>query len=94
MSKSMTAREMVRAAYGDSKNILTPKLVKYGKIGKDRAFELSMGEGFKGETVYGLTVVKNVSGSIVKDFDNSGAFFNISDVEYRLGVLTGEIIEH
>lgn len=94
MAKTMTAREMVKAAYGDSKNFMTPNVVKYGKLDKDTAFELSSGRGFKGETIYGLTVVKNISGSVVKDFDNSGCFFNISDVEYRLGVLSGEIIEH
>ena len=54
----MNAREMIKKAYGASKNMMTSSVISYGKIGKNMAYELSWGWGIldRGKKIYGVTV--------------------------------------
>jgi hypothetical protein len=55
---TMTAREILRAEYGDSKNFMTPEVLKVGKIDQGTAYEISSGSGFDpGTTIYGVSIV-------------------------------------
>ena len=82
-----TAREMIRQEYGSGKNFMTPRVIRVGKVGRYRAFELSSGRGFANETIYGVSVV---------DFDPdtretrrrtdlmAGCFTTLSKAEYHI----------
>lgn len=54
----MNAKDIVRLEYGDSKNFMTPEVIKYGKISKNLAYELSFGIGLCREDLYGVSVVE------------------------------------
>ncbi len=49
-------REYFRQEYGDSPNFMTPELIRHGSKGRF-VYELSQGEGFKHEPIYGVTVL-------------------------------------
>lgn len=53
----LSAREMLKEVYKDSKNFMTPYIETRGKISKDKAFELSRGIDFEGFNMYGVSVV-------------------------------------
>ncbi len=52
----MTAREILRKEYGDSRNFMTPRILGRGLLPAG-AYELSKGGGFDHETIYGVSVV-------------------------------------
>lgn len=52
----MMAREILRKAYGNSRNLMTPKILGRGLL-PDGAYELSIGSGFDHEPIYGVSVV-------------------------------------
>jgi len=54
--KAIPARRMIQIAYGDSKNFMTPNIIKYGKINRDMAYELSSGEDFYHKPMYGVSI--------------------------------------
>jgi hypothetical protein len=56
-----SARDLIRGAYDDTPNPMTPRVVRYGWSG-DYAFEISQGEGFLGEPIFGVTVVHAAQG--------------------------------
>jgi len=53
----MTAKQIVKKEYGNSKNFMTPHILRYGMISENVAYELSEGTGIEHETIYGLSVV-------------------------------------
>lgn len=53
----MTAKAIFKSVYGDSTNFMTPDVLEYGELPKDRYYELSEGEGFDREPIFGVTVV-------------------------------------
>lgn len=55
---TLTAREIIRKEYGDSKNFMTPTVLEVGKISVNRAYEISSGEAFLSpERIYGVSIV-------------------------------------
>ena len=60
--KTYSAREIIKKEYGSSRNFITPKVLGYGKINKNMAYELSSGSGIYGGTIYGVSVVKLIKG--------------------------------
>jgi len=52
-----TAKQIVEQEYGKSSNFMTPNVVKYGKAGRTRAYELSWGAGILEGKLYGVSVV-------------------------------------
>ena len=52
------AGEIIEHEYGDSKNFMTPRVLKYGKISRTIAYEIAQGEGFEHETIYGISVAE------------------------------------
>ena len=55
--KAPTAREILYAEYGTSRNFFVPKILKRGKAGKWRAWELSRGRGIAGRRIWFVSVV-------------------------------------
>lgn len=55
----MTPEEVIRREYGTCTNFMTPAPLRYGWAIPDRvAYELSEGEGFSREPIYGVTFVR------------------------------------
>ena len=54
---TMTARELLRAEYGDSPNFMTPHVLGRGKLARTVAYELSTGMDFEHEPMYGVSIV-------------------------------------
>jgi len=55
--KIYTAKQIIKKAYGNSNNFMSPKILSYGKLGKSTAFELSHGNGIEpGTEIYGVSV--------------------------------------
>tara|TARA_Y100000034_G_scaffold25948_1_gene30988 strand:+ start:870 stop:1214 length:345 start_codon:yes stop_codon:yes gene_type:complete len=54
--KTLTAREIINQEYGNSKNFMTPHVIKRGKAHRNIAYELSSGEGFNHEPIYGVSI--------------------------------------
>lgn len=53
----MNARQIIVKEYGKSRNFMTPRVIRYGKITRNRAYELSVGEGLVHEPIWGVSVV-------------------------------------
>ena len=77
----MEARELIKMEYGNSHNFITPHIISYGWIIKDKVtYELSQGYGIKGERIYGLSIVKwNGTTSIRSDL--GGIFYNRDEIK-------------
>jgi len=71
----MNAREMIKKAYGNSKNMMTSSVISYGKIGKNMAYELSWGRGIFSPDLYGVTIA-SVRGGTAKREDGLSTCFN------------------
>jgi hypothetical protein len=60
--KPMEPRDAIRAAYGTSRNMMTPKVNGYGVIATGPSgalvYERSSGTGINREPIYGVTVVR------------------------------------
>lgn len=100
--KALSAREIIRKEYGDSKNFMTPYIIKRGKINRTTAFELSSGTGMYHEPIYGVSVVRlNEGGTterlthVSKMFRSKSAalYYIIGLKEERYSLETGEEIE-
>ena len=75
---SLSAREIIAREYGSSRNLLTPNRLAIGKLGRDRAYELSAGEGIEyGSKLFGVSVVRVVAGGTERDYDQSAAFSSL-----------------
>ena len=60
--KNYTAREIIKKAYGDSRNFITPHLISYGKLNSTTAYEFSWGGGMSRAKMFGVSVAKVVKG--------------------------------
>lgn len=58
-------RATFREFFNGKGNFMTPQTVRYGRSGH-YIYELSKGEGFKGETIYGVTVLEVFADGTVK----------------------------
>ena len=86
-----SAREMIKKAYGSSKNFMTPNVISYGKIGKDVAYELSSGSGIFTPMLYGVSVVKeNPYGGYEKLTNISQSFTSLQEAKAYIEKLKRE----
>jgi hypothetical protein len=75
----MRAREILRAAYGNSRNICTPHIVRVGKLHPRIAYELSVNG--KGD-LWGVSLVRwEPTGKAVRLYDYSTAFSTREEAE-------------
>lgn len=72
------------------RNFITPEIIDYRKIGK-YIVELStnINKNLIG-TIYGITVIKQIGNTYIKDDNKSVARFNMKDVEEYLKELENE----
>ena len=67
--------------YKGQRNIMTPKLIRYGHRG-NYVYEVSQGTGMKNETIYGLTVINH--NTLDSNAEYSGVFHAMGAVEARI----------
>jgi hypothetical protein len=105
-AKTLTAREALRIEYGHSRNMLTPDVIRVGKLSRDLAFELSTGSGIEqGTTLYGVSLVRIIdhdAGRTERDYERSQVFHSLEDAEayleslraprYRVVSASGEVL--
>ena len=85
MSKAMSAREIFKLEFGNSKNFMTPNVLKVGNLNRNVAYEISSGIGMDMRTLYGLSIVEALpDGTTRRVHKYSGCFDSLSDVEYHL----------
>ena len=60
--RARSARELLRAEYGDGKNVMTPHRLSTGKIGPRFAWEIASGTGFNHDPLYGVSIVQELDG--------------------------------
>ena len=86
--KTYSAREIIKKAYGTSKNFITPNIIKYGKISKTIAFELSSGSSMSGGTMYGVSIAKIIKGGKAeRQYNLSKSFYTIYKAERYIEAL-------
>lgn len=77
-----SANEIFNLAYGDSKNFMTPNVMRRGKINKNRAYELSNGRGMSNQKIYGVTIVDiDDNGNTTRRTDLSDCFQSLDSAE-------------
>jgi hypothetical protein len=72
----MTAKQIFKQVYKGGKNFMTPYVLSTSMKGKDCAVELSEGEGFDRNPIYGVTVVRLKDGEWTACYDESQCFHN------------------
>jgi len=78
----MKAKEIINLAYKGRRNIMTPKVLGYGKISETLAYEISQGTGLNHEVIYGVTFVRlNKDGSVVPEYDLSKMCWSKKEVK-------------
>jgi hypothetical protein len=104
-AKTLTARQALRIEYGRSRNLLTPDVLRVGKLSKDLVYELSSGSGLEREPIYGVSlvhVVDHEEGRTERDYERSQVFHSLEDAEayleslraprYRVVTASGEVL--
>lgn len=78
-SATLSAREILRLEYGDSRNFLTPHVITRGKLAPLVAYELSSGASLEpGTSIYGVSVVRLHDDSTTeRDYDASACFSSL-----------------
>jgi hypothetical protein len=78
----VSAKDIIKGAYGSSKNFMTPNLISYGKISSDVAYELSSGRGLFNSMLYGVSFAKiNIDGTYEKVYDLSKSFESLDEAK-------------
>ena len=88
-----TAREIIKKSIGDSRNFLTPDLIRYGKVSPSIAYELSSGYGMEAGTIlYGVTVssIDRKTGKTKREYDISKSFHSREEAEEYIKGLKNE----
>lgn len=84
----MTARQIIKKEYGNSKNLMTPNVIRYGKISENVAYELSEGTGLTNNTIYGVSIVMmDEQGNTKREFDLSKKLDSLLEAEGYIGRL-------
>lgn len=81
--KTLTARQIIKKEYGNrSKNFMTPKIISYGKINKNMAYEISKGSDFEHNVIYGLSIATYIpeENKTVRELDKSKCCFSMNEV--------------
>ena len=73
----MEAIELVKMEYGSSHNLITPRIISYGWVKRNKmAYELSQGYGIRGERIYGFSVVEWNGTASIRRNDLSDVFYS------------------
>jgi len=76
----MTAREIIKQEYGNSRNFMTPEVLEIGMATHDIAYEISKGKGISDNIIYGLSVVKlHPDGITERMYDISGCHSSLKE---------------
>ena len=85
----MKARELVKMEYGNSHCFMTPHIISYGWVVKDKvAYELSR-NGTKGKRIYGLSVVEWNGTTSKRRSDLCNIFDNRDEIKQYIKQLKG-----
>lgn len=78
---ALTAREIIKREYGDSKNFMTPGIIRRGKMCRNIAYELSGGTGFEHESIYGVSIVMidESTGKTERLYNDSHMFHSLDE---------------
>lgn len=88
MDNTTQARLMIKKQYGDSKNFITPKILRYGKINRNVAYELSKGK-FMDSDMFGVSVVSTRR----KLYDKSKSFSSKNKAESYINELKSKMVK-
>jgi hypothetical protein len=85
---ALSARELLRLEYGDSRNFMTPHRIAVGKLAPLVAYEVSSGSGLEvGTSIFGVSVVRlHDDDSTERDYEASACFSSLER--------TNEHVEH
>lgn len=88
MARRPTASAIIKREYGRSTNMITPTVIEYGMVDRDRAYELARGTGIYDEPLYGVSVVLlHDDGSTERLFDQSTCFPSEDDARAHIAAL-------
>ena len=90
---TLTAREIIKKEYGDSKNFMTPSILETKKISINRAYELSSGEAFLSDgRIYGVSVVDYdpATDTTQRNYDLSEMFHSYQEAKEHIKALKQE----
>ncbi|MBE9515953.1 MAG: hypothetical protein IME93_03130 [Proteobacteria bacterium] len=77
-----TAQQILNQEYGNSSNFMTPHILRVGMASKYIAYELSKGEGFNREPIWGVTFVSySPATNSTERLDSSGCHHTIEEAE-------------
>lgn len=78
-----TAQGIINQEYRDSKNFMTPHVIKVDKMSRNIAYELSSGEGISHNTIYGVSLVEldEATGKTKRLFKDSDCFSTLAEAE-------------
>lgn len=66
----MHPRQAFQRVYGQNRNIVTPRVIRYGTIHGSYFYELSTGSGIFGDRIYGVTILRlTADGELEKQHD-------------------------
>jgi hypothetical protein len=86
-----TVRKIFNEVYNGQGNFMTPTPVRYGAISKDCIYEISKGQGIRGDVIYGLTFLERntggewVTGNHTKEW--GGCWKGLTEVNNQLDAL-------
>jgi len=87
-----SARDLIRQEYGDSRNLFTPHIIRYGFLARPRfAYELSWGESITGGRLYGVSVVESIEDQTRRRCDLSASFHSLAEAEAYIQALRREL---
>jgi hypothetical protein len=76
------AERIIAKGLGNSRNVMTPHVIRYGLLSKYVAYELASGGRVNDTTRYGVTVVKyNPETNTVEELDFSSSFDTLNEAE-------------
>ena len=90
----MKARDLIRREYGASRNFITPRILGYGKLGRNVAYELSVGNAILQQgLMYGVSIVgEDDRGGTYRSFDFSQSFYSREEaIAYINGLKRGRM---
>ena len=86
------AKQLLRKAFGGSKNIITPYILRVGLLHPRIAYELSTDDRYLAyRTLYGVTVVRDDGEDVQHLYDHSRAFPTREAAEAYLQELSGRV---
>lgn len=81
----LKAEEIIAKEYGNSRNFITPTVIKYGMLSSNRAYELSRGTGFYQEPIFGVSLVQYYPETKKTERLQGKLFMSLNDAEKFIG---------